>query len=91
MSCGHANFAADVQVARLSDYDNGPITGYTADVRLSCDDCGEPFEFIGLPIGWLASEPAVSVDGREARMPVRPTTAPEGFGEHLTGFTVRAT
>lgn len=88
-TCEHIEFMASVDVVRLADHEGGPITGYSAEIEVRCAVCEEAFEFIGVPIGWLPSEPAVSVDGREARMPIRPESAPRGFGEHLTGFTVR--
>lgn len=48
MKCQHMNFKADVNVGRLSHEDGGPITGYTADVKINCADCGLAFRFIGL-------------------------------------------
>lgn len=88
--CEHEAFAATVDVHRLSrSAEDDTVVGYTADIHVSCRDCGEPFEFIGLPMGALPSAPAASVTGLEARMPIRPTTAPRTFGLGLPGFTIR--
>ena len=90
MTCEHQDFAARVCVVRLERSDtDAAIVGYTAEVGVNCSDCGEAFVFIGLPIGSLAGEPACSVDGIEARMPIRPISAPDNFGLNLLGYTVR--
>jgi hypothetical protein len=72
MACQHLNFRASVNVGRLSHDEGGEITGYSADVRITCDKCGVPFRFIGLPAGNHFSEPRVSVDGTELRAPIEP-------------------
>ena len=74
MTCEHKNFAAQVNVGRLSEKEGGPITGYTAEVSVKCADCGLPFRFIGLPAGNHFAEPRVSVDGLELRAPLEPAT-----------------
>ncbi len=67
MSCAHENFSANVNVARLVD------TGrFSADVTISCADCGQPFQFMGLKPGISTREPMVSPDALEARMPICP-------------------
>ncbi len=72
MACQHMNFAANVNVGRLTDGDDGPVTGYTAGVQVKCADCGLPFRFIGLPAGNHYAEPRVSVDATELRAPIEP-------------------
>lgn len=89
MSCDHMDFAARISTVRLSTVEGGPITAYTAEIHIECAQCHEPFEFIGLPAGSLPSEPTSSVDGTEARMPIRPVSAPEGFGLNVPGFSIR--
>ena len=85
--CEHWSFNAQVEVARLtSDETHNHVVGYTADITVTC---AEPFTFIGLPMGSLPSEPACNFDGTEARMPIRPISAPDSFGRDLPGFTVR--
>ena len=70
--CDHSNFRASVRVGRLTRDDGGPVTGYTADVEISCEQCGMPFRFVGLAAGNHHSEPRVSVDGTELRAPIEP-------------------
>lgn len=72
MVCEHKNFRANVQVGRLSEKDDGPITSYSADVKIQCEDCGLPFRFVGLSAGAHFAEPRVSIDGLELRAPIEP-------------------
>ena len=65
--CAHENFAARVEVSRLTD------TGcFAADVRIECSQCKEPFRFLGVPPGISFERPAVSIDGLELRAPIEP-------------------
>lgn len=67
--CRHEDFEAWVEVNRFED------TGrFMADVRVHCKECMLPFRFIGLPVGMLWENPAMSVDGCEARLPIEPET-----------------
>jgi hypothetical protein len=70
--CDHNNFTAQVNVSRLSHEAGGTITGYAADVTVSCKQCGMPFRFIGLSGGRSPTDPRVSVDGIELRAPIEP-------------------
>lgn len=70
--CPHLNFDARVSVGRLAETDDGPIRSYTAEVEISCKDCGRGFEFCGVPIGTGGNEPRVSPDGLELRVPLMP-------------------
>ena len=70
--CQHENFRANVKVGRLCHEEGAPVTGYTADVTVSCAGCGLPFRFIGLSAGYHHSEPRVSADGTELRAPIEP-------------------
>lgn len=83
--CDHPDFAAEVDVNRLSDSGR-----FQADVRIRCSKCGTPFRFIGLPAGIDLEGAATSVGGTEARLAIAPK------GEVLSvlegapiGFTVR--
>jgi hypothetical protein len=70
---------AGVSVCRLTDENNSEhIVGFAADVKINCADCGMPFEFIGLPIGVSAtnSKPMVSMDRKELRAPIKPSSDP---------------
>lgn len=91
MTCEHEDFAAFVDVARLTANDDDPtIIGYTAEIRIDCAQCGESFVFRGIPVGVLPGQPTTSVDGRELRAPLAPASDPE-FGSSGMGFTVRMT
>lgn len=72
--CEHTNFTASVSVARLSEEDGGVITGYSADLKICCADCGLPFQFIGVPNGYSPFEPKASIDNEELRLPITPST-----------------
>ena len=87
MNCKHLNFSCNVDVNRIED-----IGRFVADVRITCDDCGIPFRFIGLPAGMDYNGACVSVDATEARLAIAPK------GEVLSeleggvvGFSVRKT
>lgn len=69
--CTHENFKADVDVIKLTKAD-GEVEGYTAEMHINCGQCGEAFEFIGIPLGSSPREPAANFDGTEARLPIRP-------------------
>lgn len=88
-ACDHENFRADVEIHRLASVENGPITGYSADIRVSCVDCGEVFRWIGAPTGLSPRHPAVSLDGAELHAPLRPASSDPDFGLGLPGFSVR--
>lgn len=70
--CQHEQFEADVAVGRISEVEGGPITHYTADVKIKCIECGLPFEFIGMPAGMNRKFPTTNVDFTEAHLPIRP-------------------
>lgn len=77
--CDHLNFQASVSVCRLPD-DNDPckVVGFAADIKINCFECGLPFQFVGLPAGVSItnSKPMVSLDGKEIRVPLKPSTDP---------------
>jgi hypothetical protein len=68
--CEHPTFFASVDVGRLSEVEGGPITGYVADITINCAKCFQSFQFIGLPPGVSTTQPTVSIDATEARMPI---------------------
>lgn len=88
-ACPHEDFEAHVDVNRLTSAEDGPVTGYSADIRISCLDCDEPFRFIGVPAGLLPSRPACSVDEQELHVPIRPASSDPDFGLGIPGFAVR--
>lgn len=88
-ACPHEDFEATVEVNRIACSDDDPtIVGYSADVRVSCGQCDEPFRWTGLQAGLSPAEPMVSVDETELRAPLRPASADPDFGMGLPGFAV---
>ena len=88
IGCAHMNFHADVVVGRIqAGESDATIIGYSADVCIKCADCGLPFEFVGLPMGYSPIQPMCSVDGQEARMPIMPHGV--AMRTDLPGFAVR--
>lgn len=73
MTCPHMNFAAEVDVHRLTDGTDA-VTGYAADVRIRCADCNLSFQFLGLLPGVDTRGATVSIDALEAHLAL----APEG-------------
>ena len=69
------NFAARVNVFRLSDKEGGPINGYLAEITVSCAECGLPFQFLGLEPGVDTHGARVGIDGLEARIALSPQGA----------------
>ena len=75
--------AEDVAAARLLDR-------FSADVIVECTACSERFVFVGsLDVGVSPREPMVSADRRELRAPIRPASAPPGWGEGGASVTLR--
>lgn len=87
--CPHEHFAATVEVNRLASTEDGPIHAYSADIRVQCADCGEPFRWIGLQAGLMPTKPMVSVDETELRAPLRPASSDPDFGLGIPGFAIR--
>jgi len=61
-ACPHEDFAAVVEVNRLTKVEGGPVTGYSAEITVRCADCDEPFRWIGCPAGLSPRQPMVSPD-----------------------------
>src|SRR5215469_13774835 len=74
--CGHMKCAASVTVNRLTDVDDGPVTGYSADIRIQCANCGLRF-LLGAawPGGLSPGHPTTSLAGDEFRAPLEPMPA----------------
>ena len=80
--CPHVNFEVNATVNRLTrkDAEEGtiePAVGFMADIRVDCIDCGEPFYWIGLPVGVMTGfdgEPTTSFDRTELRAPIFPVS-----------------
>lgn len=80
--CPHEVFGATVDVSRLTDVEDGPVTGYRADVRISCAVCGEAFRFRGVEegAGWHPSKPTTGIRKDELRLPIYPSSEDADFG-----------
>lgn len=87
--CPHLNFDAWVEVNRLTSVEDGPVTGYSADIRVACRDCKEPFRWTGLEAGMSMAHPMCSVDETLLVAPLRPASADPDFGLGLPGYAVR--
>ena len=62
-----------VEVSRCTRTPDDPtVVAYYAEIKVWCLACKKPFEFIGLPMGMSPGQPRTSVDGQEARMPIKP-------------------
>lgn len=88
-ACAHPDFTAEVDVYRLTDVDDGPVTAYTAEIQVKCAACGEPFRWVGVPAGLSGSRPMCSVDETELHAPLRPASADPDFGLGIPGFAIR--
>lgn len=86
--CPHEDFDASVEVSRLTGEDGGPVTAYSAGIRIRCAQCGEPFRWIGVQAGLKPDRPMVSVDETELRAPARPASSDPDFGLGIPGFAV---
>jgi len=83
------NFNASVNVIRLTEEnDETKVKGYTTEIRVSCHECGLPFEFIGVDAGMMPTKPMASVDAQELRAPIRPKGCQ--LLPAIPGFNVRA-
>jgi len=79
------NFSAAVKVARLEDSGQ-----FMAEVRVKCDECGLPFQFLGLEPGIDLQGARVSVDGLEASLAICPQgKQPSPLDRIVTGIGFR--
>lgn len=70
--CTHPDAMVEVDFNRLLD------TGrFSADIRIRCKDCNEPFRFLGVEPGLSTYRPMCSVDGLELRAPIEPEGTPQ--------------
>lgn len=70
--CQHHESNVKAEVYSLSDTEDGPVTGFTADIKVNCAKCGMAFEWLGLEKGFSTQKPMVSFDGIELRAPITP-------------------
>lgn len=82
----HLHFIVRAEVTRLTetqDPADKTITGYTAALSVECEDCGEPFTFLGLDVGVSFTHPRVSADGATLRAPIQP----RAWGDPMTAIS----
>lgn len=91
MSCSHINFSATLKVHRVVTQEPAQgqepeIAAYIAEIRVQCSDCGNPFEWVGFPIGCASEEARVDISGQQLYAPLKPQGVEQmkGFG----GFKV---
>lgn len=80
---------ASVDVQRLTDVDDGPVVGFTAEIRAECIRCGAPAIWFCPDFGLMRDRPSLSVDGQTLHAPLRLATDPTDFGLQLPGLTMR--
>lgn len=83
------NFSAFANVGRINKEENGPIVAYMCDLRITCRECGQEFEFVGLPLGLSFYHPTVSMDGKTAQLPM--TLPGVSIPEGMAGYGVKIT
>lgn len=72
MTCQHnKNHKVDAKIACFEDRANG----FMAEIRITCLDCGKPFQFLGLEPGLDTHGARVSIDGLEANIAISPEGA----------------
>jgi hypothetical protein len=87
--CPHENFDVLACVNRLTKTDDDPtVIGFSADIKIECRDCGEPFRWTGVPAGLSPAQPMCSVDEATLSAPIRPASADPDFGLGLPGYAV---
>lgn len=87
--CPHEDFSATVEVNRLTGDGDGTVPhAFSADIRVNCTQCGEPFRWIGVQAGLSGSKPMCSVDETELHAPLRPASSDPDFGLGIPGFAV---
>jgi hypothetical protein len=86
--CPHEHFDAEVGVNRLTGEPDGPVTAYSADIRIRRVQCDEPFRWIGVQAGVKPDRPMVSVDETELHAPIRPASSDPDFGLGIPGFAI---
>lgn len=70
--CLHTDFDVVVNVLRLKSQEDGPVTHYSAEVRIICHDCKVKFEFIGIGAGYRRDQPTTSIDFTTVHLPIIP-------------------
>jgi DNA-binding transcriptional regulator YiaG len=70
--CEHLSFRVNANVFRLTKEGSGRPTGFTAEIRVICADCGHPFVWKGVPFGASFNQPMLKAP--TARNCARPSS-----------------
>jgi hypothetical protein len=70
MTCEHLEFAANVEVFRLTSDGKVDPHAFAAEITVVCADCGAAFGWKGPPVGLSSTEPRVSRDALVLRAPL---------------------
>jgi hypothetical protein len=88
-ACPHEDFVATVDVNRpLAREGVTEPTAFSADIKVTCSACGEPFQWVGVQAGIGPARPMCSVDETELHAPLRPASSDPDFGMGIPGFAV---
>lgn len=81
--CEHEQWQASAKVIRLTDTEDGPVTGWTVELEVTCATCLTFMQWVGVPMGSSPSYPTVNPTAVEIRLPCRPlvATAKREIGE----------
>lgn len=76
-NCPHIHFVAKTNVIRLNKDKKGagpdsPADAFAAEVEIKCTDCGTPFQFMGVEVGYSPKKPTGSADYTQLRAPIAP-------------------
>lgn len=73
--CLHENFHVGANVIRLvDDDDRNKVVGFHADLKISCTECKQVFEFIGIEPGFSFFRPMTDLTFTALRLPIKPPT-----------------
>lgn len=87
-ACPHHKTEITAHVMHLTKGPDGPVEGYSVELRLNCTECGDRFQWIGLPMGYSPGQPMSDVEGFVLRAPVRPESMSPDFGRGLPGVGI---
>lgn len=70
--CEHMNFYVQANINRLTSDDDGPVENYHAEISVKCNQCGMPFRFLNMPVGYDSLKATTDLTGLELRAPIAP-------------------
>lgn len=86
--CTHDQISTGVHFKRVLTDSNMELAYYAADIKIECVQCGQEFEFVGLPCGASPYRPTVSLDGLTMTAPLveKGGKVPEGLIGYAVNF-----